>query len=51
MLTRFVLLVIGLPLAVTGVGLTAAFGIFAFVGMPLLAIGLSCVSAAVDPRS
>jgi hypothetical protein len=51
MLTRFALLVIGLPLAVTGVGLTAAFGIFAFIGMPLLAIGLSCVSAAFDPRS
>lgn len=51
MLQRFVLIIIGLPLVATGFGLTAAFGIFAFIGMPLLVIGLGCVSAAFDhPR-
>jgi hypothetical protein len=50
MLLRFVLLAIGLPLVATGFGLTAAFGIFAFIGMPLLIVGLGCVSAALDHR-
>jgi hypothetical protein len=50
MLERLLLLAIGLPLVATGFGLTAAFGIFAFIGMPLLVVGLGCVSAAVDHR-
>jgi predicted RND superfamily exporter protein len=48
---RAVPIMIGLPLIATGFGLTAAFGIFAFIGIPLLAIGLSCVSVAVDSNS
>ena len=48
MLERFILLAVGLPLAVTGVSL-AVIGVFAFVGIPLLVVGLGCVSAAVDP--
>jgi hypothetical protein len=50
MLLRVVLLAVGVPLVATGLGLTAAFGIFAFIGMPLLIIGLGCVSAALDDR-
>jgi hypothetical protein len=48
MLLRFVLLVMGLSLVATGFGLTVAFGIFAFIGMPLLAIGLGLVTTALD---
>ena len=50
MFLRFVLLVIGIPLALTGFGLTAAFGVLAFIGMPLLMVGLGCISAAVNPN-
>ena len=46
---RGVLLVIpGVALAVTGMGLTLAFGLFAFIGIPLLIVGLSLVTAAID---
>ena len=49
MIERAVPIIIGIPLTATGFGLTAAFGIFAFIGMPLLIIGLGCISAGVNP--
>jgi hypothetical protein len=49
MVERIVLLVLGIPLTAGGLGLTLSFGIFAFIGMPLLCIGLGCVSAASAP--
>jgi hypothetical protein len=51
MIERVIPVVIGLPLIATGFGLTAAFGIFSFIGMPLLIIGLGCFSAGVNPRT
>ncbi len=46
---RAVPIMIGLPLIATGFGLTAAFGIFAFIGMPILIIGLGCLSVGLSP--
>lgn len=39
---------IGLSVFITGLGITLAFGMFAFVGMPVLIIGLGLLSAAID---
>jgi hypothetical protein len=49
MIERAIPVLIGLPLMAMGFGLTAAFGIFAFIGMPLLIVGLSLISAGVNP--
>jgi hypothetical protein len=49
MIERIVLFVIGIPMAAAGLGLSAAFGIFAFIGMPLFMVGVSCISGAVKP--
>ena len=49
MIERIILMIIGIPLAATGLGLSAAFGIFAFIGMPLFMVGTSCISSAVKP--
>jgi hypothetical protein len=49
MLDRIILMTVGIPLAAGGLGLTLSFGIFAFIGMPLLCIGLGCISAATAP--
>ncbi|MEQ1786983.1 MAG: hypothetical protein ABL966_08015 [Acidimicrobiales bacterium] len=48
MIERGIPILIGIPLMATGFGLTAAFGIFAFIGMPLLVIGLGCISVGVN---
>lgn len=50
MIERIVPVVIGIPLMAMGFGLTAAFGLFAPIGIPLLIIGLSCISAGVNPQ-
>ena len=39
---------IGISVFVTGLGITLAFGMFAFIGMPVLIIGLGLLSAAID---
>lgn len=44
-LERAIPILIGIPLVAMGFGLTASFGIFSFIGMPLLFVGLGCVSA------
>lgn len=49
MIERVVPILIGIPLMATGFGLTAAFGIFAFIGMPMLCVGLGCISVGVNP--
>ena len=41
-------LLIGISLFATGMGLTMAFGLLAFIGMPMLIIGLGVLSAAID---
>jgi hypothetical protein len=47
-LLRVLLILPGAALAVTGMGLTLAFGVFAFIGIPLLAVGLGLLTAAID---
>ncbi len=39
---------IGMSMMFAGLGATVAFGIFAFVGIPLLIVGLSLLSSAID---
>ncbi len=39
---------IGFSVFVTGLGITLAFGMFAFIGMPILIVGLGLLSAAID---
>lgn len=39
---------IGISVFVTGLGITLAFGMFAFIGIPVLIIGLGLLSAAID---
>jgi hypothetical protein len=41
-------LLVGISVFVTGMGLTMAFGLLAFIGMPLLVVGLGLLSAAID---
>ena len=48
LLKTFLGLCLGLSVTFAGLGLILAFGIFAFIGMPLLAIGLGLLSAAID---
>ncbi len=45
---RTVQMMSGLMIFYAGLGATLAFGLFAFVGMPLIAIGLGLFSAAID---
>ena len=49
LLLRLLMLLTGAPLVATGVGLTMV-GVFAFIGIPMLVVGLGLVSAAVNPR-
>jgi hypothetical protein len=39
---------IGISIAFTGLGVTLAFGMFAWLGMPILILGLGLLSAAVE---
>ena len=50
MIARALILLAGLPLIATGIGLTMV-GIFAVIGIPMLILGLALVSAAAGPRS
>ena len=45
---QFLGIVTGLGLAFAGLGATVAFGVFAFIGMPILVLGLGIFSAALD---
>ena len=45
---QFLGIVTGLSLAFAGLGATVAFGVFAFIGMPMLVLGLGIFSAALD---
>ena len=45
----FGLIVLGIVVGATGLGLVGTFGILSFLGMPLLIVGLSLISAAVGP--
>jgi hypothetical protein len=44
-------IVLGLAIGVGGLGLVGTFGILSFLGMPMLIIGLSLISAGVGPTS
>jgi hypothetical protein len=46
-----VLLVLGVSVTISGMGLTLSFGVLAFIGMPLLIIGLGLISAATESFS
>jgi hypothetical protein len=41
-------LTIGISVVFTGLGVTLAFGMFAWLGMPILIVGLGVLSAAVE---
>ncbi|MGH9117185.1 MAG: hypothetical protein ACRD0A_04715 [Acidimicrobiales bacterium] len=45
---RTLLLLLGVAVAFAGFGLVVAFGVLAFIGMPLLIVGLGVISAATD---
>ena len=42
-------IVLGLAIGVGGLGLVGTFGILSFLGMPMLVVGLSLISAGVGP--
>ena len=44
-------IVLGLAVGVGGLGLVGTFGILSLLGIPLLIIGLSLISAGVGPTS
>jgi hypothetical protein len=44
-------IVLGLAVGVGGLGLVGTFGILSFLGVPLLIVGLSLISAGVGPTS
>ena len=48
MLRTMAAIAIGFSVLVTGLGITLAFGMFAFLGMPILIVGLGLLSAAID---
>jgi len=48
-LLRLLMIVIGVSLAAGGLGLTM-IGVFAFIGVPLLILGLGLISAGANPR-
>ena len=48
MLKQLLGISVGLSLTFAGLGATVAFGVFAWIGMPLLALGLGVLSAAID---
>ena len=41
-------LTIGISVAFSGLGLVLAFGMFAWLGMPILIVGLGVLSAAIE---
>jgi hypothetical protein len=43
------LIVLGVVVGASGLGLVGTFGILSFLGVPLLAIGLALISAGVGP--
>lgn len=49
-LLRLLMLSIGAPLVATGIGMTMV-GVLAFIGIPMLVLGLGLVSAAANPRT
>jgi hypothetical protein len=49
-LVRLLMLLVGAPLVAGGIGMTMV-GVFAFIGVPMLVVGLGLVSAAANPRS
>ena len=44
----FCKIMIGISVVFAGLGAVLAFGLFAFIGMPLLVVGLGLLSAAID---
>jgi hypothetical protein len=51
MIGRAVMLLAGVSVAFAGFGLVVAFGVLAFIGMPLLFIGLGLISASINPEA
>jgi hypothetical protein len=47
-LGRYAALMLGVAITFGGLAATLSFGVFAFLGMPLLALGLGVLSAAID---
>jgi hypothetical protein len=44
----FLRICVGLGITFAGLGAVLAFGLFAFIGMPLLVVGLGVLSSAID---
>jgi hypothetical protein len=47
-LRQILAIIIGISVTFAALGLILAFGLFAWLGVPLLAIGLGLLSAAID---
>lgn len=45
---EFVHILVGLAITLGALGLCLSFGIFAFIGMPMLAVGLGVLGCAID---
>jgi hypothetical protein len=45
----FGLIVLGIAVGASGLALVGTFGILSFLGIPLLIVGLSLISAAIGP--
>ena len=45
------LIVLGVVIGASGLGLVGTFGILSFLGVPLLVVGLSLISAGVGPTN
>jgi formate hydrogenlyase subunit 3/multisubunit Na+/H+ antiporter MnhD subunit len=48
MLRQLLHIMAGLAITLPGLGLCFAFGVFSFIGIPLVAIGLGVLSTAID---
>jgi hypothetical protein len=48
LVATFLKICVGVSVTFAGLGAVLAFGMFAFVGMPLLAVGLGLLSSAID---
>jgi hypothetical protein len=48
MIRQLLHIMVGLAITFGGLGLCLAFGMFAWIGVPILAVGLGVLSTAVD---
>jgi hypothetical protein len=49
MVERLVYIFLGIAVGLAGMSMTASFGLLAFLGMPLMIVGLGLISAGANP--